>query len=133
MDFWANIPSFTPRKMKRRAKIKVLQQIVVLLVTLVTLIGVSSSYAVQHDLNTAVEVADTADDQQDEGRSAEISIATFKAIINFVQIDLHFESYLIQELIQVDTIIHFQELETPTYCSGYFEKLIGLIISPNAP
>ncbi len=135
MVFNSIIPSFTPRKMKKRTKIKAFQQIIVVLITIITLIGVSSSYAVQNDLKSFTEIVNDQEsaDQQEDSPSPEFTLVSFQAIINFVQFDLHFESYLIQELIQVDTIVHYLELESPTYCSDYFEKLIGLIISPNAP
>ena len=117
--------------MKIWIKTSALQRLMVLMLTLATISGTVSFHAVEADLISQQEVAE--DHGKQDNTSPEITMVTFQAIINFIQIDLHFESYLIQELIQVSEIIHFRDFNSPVYNSEYFHTLFRFIISPNAP
>ena len=110
-----------------------MQRLLVLVLTLVTFLGAVSTYAIEADDVTQTEVTKDDSAREDDTTSAEITMVTFQAIINFIHIDIHFESYLIQELIQVSEIIHFRDFSEPVYNSGYFNTLFRFIISPNAP
>ena len=127
------MPSFTSHKMKQKINIPVLQRLLVLVLTLVTFTGAVSSQAVAVESIDKTEVIKDDAKKEDNTSTAEITTVTFQAIINFIHIDLHFESYLIQELVQVSEIIHFRDFDGPVYNSGYFNTLFRFIISPNAP
>ncbi len=119
--------------MKFNIKISGLQRLLVLILTLATFLGAASTYAVDEGKTHDTEIAHDDGTKDDSSASSEIRMVTFEAIINFIHIDLHFESYLIQELIQVSEIVHFGDFCQPVYNSGYFDTLFRFIISPNAP
>lgn len=111
-----------------------MQRIMVVFITIITLIGAASSYSAHRVLqDKSVTTEESGDDRNSNTSSPQIKLVSFKAIINFVQFDLHFASYLIQELIQVGAIIHFPEFQPPAYFSNFHKTLFRLIISPNAP
>ena len=126
------MPSFTGYKMKYWINKSVLSRLTVLVLTLATFMGAVSTYMVGAEQVNRMEVTDDDSGKQDN-TSAEIAMVTFQAIINFIHIDLHFESYLIQELTPVSEIIHFRDFDEPVDNSEYFNILFRFIISPNAP
>ena len=109
-----------------------MKSLLVLVLTMATFTGAVSTYSVRadHGDQTAIPHEDSG---MDEKTQTEITLVTFQAIINFIHIDLHFASYLIQELTPVSDIVHFRDFAEPVYNSGYFTTLFRFIISPNAP
>ena len=79
------------------------------------------------------EQADEPMEDTKEPQAPEITVGSFQAIINFVHIDLHFSSYLIDELVQVSEVVFARETSPPLQTTAYFKTLFRRIICPNAP
>ena len=109
-----------------------MKSLLVLVLTMATFTVAVSSYAVRADQKDQTAMTH-GESGMDEKNQTEITLITFQAIINFIHIDLHFTSYLIQELAPVSDIVHFRDFAEPVYNSGYFTTLFRFIISPNAP
>lgn len=110
-----------------------MKSLLVLVLTMATFTGAVSTYSVRVDHGGDQTAIPLEDSGMDEKNQTEITLVTFQAIINFIHIDLHFTSYLIQELTPVSDIVHFRDFAEPVYNSGYFTTLFRFIISPNAP
>ena len=80
-----------------------------------------------------IELADVNSNQDSEHENPEIYQASFEAIFSFMQFDLHFDSYLIRELIQVTEITYSTYIIQPDSQITFFKTLFSRIISPNAP
>ncbi len=74
------------------------------------------------------------DNEEDNGNGETILYqANMEAIINFVNIDIHFESFLIREVKQVTKIVFFTDCFQTETQNTFYITLFRRIISPNAP
>ncbi len=122
--------------MKTKKQISFLQKGLILAFSLMMLLSSASTYADFHAPASEEENKTTqSSDKEGEGKSTHDAVlAAFEAIITVAHFNIHFESYLIQELQLIsETSIEFCLYKVPEYSSRHFKTLFRLIVGPNAP
>lgn len=122
--------------MKTKRQIWFIQKGLILAFSLMLLLSSATTYADFHSpsFNEETKTAQSSDKKEKDKTTNEVSLTALEAIINVAHFEIHFESYLIKELLLIsETSEGFYLSKAPTYNSRHFKTLFRLIIGPNAP
>ncbi len=122
--------------MKTKRQISLLQKGLILAFSAIMLLSAATTYAdfQSPSVNNETNASESSAKKDKDKTTNKVSVATFEAIINVAHFNIHFESYLIQELQLIsETSLNFYLYEIPAYSSKHFKTLFQRIIGPNAP
>ncbi len=122
--------------MKTKKQISFLQKGLILAFSLMMLLSAATTYVDFHapTLENETETSQSSDKEGENKDAKEAVLTAFEAVITVAHFNIHFESYLIQELQLIsETSIEFCLYKVPAYSSRHFKTLFRLIVGPNAP
>ncbi len=122
--------------MKTKKQISFLQKGLILAFSLMMLLSSVTTYAGFYTptLENETETSQSSDKEGGDKRANQAVLTAFEAVITVAHFEIHFESYLIQDLQLIsETSIEFCLYKVPDYSSRHFKTLFRLIVGPNAP